>query len=140
MRRTGLSEEQKVGLALADNRTSDLSTWDQEMLNRLSDEHDISPWFSDADLTGLAEAEDLSAFDEAVEDSIEAETAQPGAKLADRFGIAPFSILNAREGWWQERKRQWLDLGIQSEVGREGNLLGSLKQSSLTRSCGSSKS
>lgn len=124
VRRTGLSEEQKVGLALADNRTSDLSTWDQEMLNRLSDEHDISPWFSDADLTGLAEAEDLAAFDEAIDDSIEAETAQPGAKLADRFGIAPFSILNAREGWWQERKRQWLDLGIQSEVGREGNLLG----------------
>ena len=29
VRRTGLSEDEKVGLALADNRTSDLSDWDQ---------------------------------------------------------------------------------------------------------------
>lgn len=126
VRRTGLTEEQKVGLALADNRTADLSSWDQEMLTQLSELHDISPWFSEADLSGLAEAENLAAFDEAVDGSSEpgGGSPEPGAKLADRFGIAPFSILNAREGWWQERKRQWLSLGIQSEVGREGNLLG----------------
>jgi hypothetical protein len=38
--------------------------------------------------------------------------------LADRFGIVPFTVLNAREGWWQDRKRAWLALGIQSELGR----------------------
>lgn len=38
--------------------------------------------------------------------------------LAERFLIPPFSVLNAREGWWQERKRAWLALGIQSELGR----------------------
>ena len=38
--------------------------------------------------------------------------------LADRFGIPPFSVLNAREGWWQERKRTWIAIGIQSELGR----------------------
>ena len=32
VKRTGLSEEDKVGLALADNRTSDLSEWDALML------------------------------------------------------------------------------------------------------------
>ena len=42
VRRIGLTEEQKVGLALADNRTADLSEWDQEMLNRLGEQHDIS--------------------------------------------------------------------------------------------------
>ena len=36
IRRSGLTEEQKVGLALADNRTSDLSDWDHEMLHTLS--------------------------------------------------------------------------------------------------------
>ena len=41
--------------------------------------------------------------------------------LADNFYASPFSVLSAREGWWQERKRAWLSLGIQSEVGR-GNL------------------
>ena len=27
-------------------------------------------------------------------------------------------MLNAREGWWQNRKRAWIDLGIRSELGR----------------------
>jgi hypothetical protein len=40
------------------------------------------------------------------------------ATLAERFGIPPFSILDARKGWWQDRKRAWLDLGIRSELGR----------------------
>jgi hypothetical protein len=40
--------------------------------------------------------------------------------LAQTFDYPPFSVLNAREGWWQERKRKWLALGIKSEVGRGG--------------------
>lgn len=43
--------------------------------------------------------------------------------LARSFDYPPFSVLNAREGWWQERKRQWLALGIQSELGRGGGQL-----------------
>jgi len=38
--------------------------------------------------------------------------------------IPPFTVLNAREGWWMDRKRAWLALGIKSEVGRGENLLG----------------
>lgn len=57
VRRTGLTEEQKIGLALADNRTSDLSEWDQEMLNRLGEQHDISLFFSQDDLDGIIETE-----------------------------------------------------------------------------------
>lgn len=55
VRRTGLTEDQKVGLALADNRTADLAEWDAEMLHRLSEEHDIAPWFEDGDLEALLE-------------------------------------------------------------------------------------
>lgn len=50
VRRTGLSEDEKVGLALADNRSSDLSEWDNEMLRQLSEEHDLAPWFEDGEL------------------------------------------------------------------------------------------
>lgn len=126
IRRKGLTEDEKVGLALADNRTADLSDWDREMLHRLSQDHDLTPWFNDTDLTGLAETETFDDFDEALEESESepSDQATPGTKLSDRFGIAPFTVLNAREGWWQERKRQWIALGIQSEVGRAGNLLG----------------
>lgn len=59
----------------------------------------------------------------------------PGKKrrvLEARFLYPPFSILNAREGWWQERKRQWLALGIKSEVGR-GALLCYTDQPGLDR-------
>lgn len=51
-------------------------------------------------------------------------TRGPQAPLAERFLFPPFSVLNAREGEWQERKRQWIALGIQSEMGRGDNALG----------------
>jgi hypothetical protein len=41
-----------------------------------------------------------------------------GGKLSETWEYPPFSVLNAREGWWQERKRLWLALGIKSELGR----------------------
>lgn len=44
-------------------------------------------------------------------------------KLREKFEFPPFTVLNAREGPWQERKRAWLACGIQSEVGRGENLL-----------------
>ena len=59
VKRTGLSEEEKVGLALADNRTSDLSEWDAEMLKQLSEEQDLNPWFSPEDLSELLGEPDL---------------------------------------------------------------------------------
>jgi len=39
-------------------------------------------------------------------------------RLAERFIVPPFSVLDARQGYWQERKRAWIDLGIESELGR----------------------
>jgi DNA modification methylase len=59
VKRTGLSEDEKVGLALADNRTSDLSDWDQEMLRKLSEEHDLEPWFDQDDLEELLAVTEL---------------------------------------------------------------------------------
>jgi hypothetical protein len=38
--------------------------------------------------------------------------------LADRFTMPPFSILDRRGGDWLNRRRRWLSLGIESEVGR----------------------
>lgn len=38
--------------------------------------------------------------------------------LAERFGIPPFTILDARQGRWQERKKAWINLGVNSEEGR----------------------
>lgn len=40
--------------------------------------------------------------------------------LSETFLFPPFSVLNARSGSWQDRKRAWLALGIQSELKRGG--------------------
>lgn len=46
---------------------------------------------------------------------------KPSARglVAQRFIMPPFSILDTKSGVWQERKRAWLSLGIQSEIGRD---------------------
>lgn len=38
--------------------------------------------------------------------------------LVQRFSFPPFTVLNARDGDWMERKRAWISYGIRSEVGR----------------------
>lgn len=39
--------------------------------------------------------------------------------LQEKYLQPPFTVLNAREGAWQDRKRAWTSIGIQSELGRE---------------------
>jgi hypothetical protein len=43
----------------------------------------------------------------------------PELTMAQRFLVPPFSVLDARQGYWQDRKRAWVSLGIQSEIGRQ---------------------
>lgn len=40
--------------------------------------------------------------------------------LRDKYIEPPFSVLNTQSAHWQKRKQKWLNLGIQSELGREG--------------------
>lgn len=39
--------------------------------------------------------------------------------MGARFIVPPFSVLDARQGEWQERKRAWIGMGIASEEGRD---------------------
>ena len=58
VRRSGLTEEQKVALAIADNRTSDLSEWDSDILQELSQEQSLDPWFTTDELSKLFGTDD----------------------------------------------------------------------------------
>jgi DNA modification methylase len=114
----GLSEAQKKAYIIADNKLALNAGWDADMLKvemeRLGElGFDLSlTGFDDIELSGIFDgAEDLA-------DGLDGDAAEPRS-LADRFLIPPFSVLNAREGWWQERKRAWLAMGIESEVGRD---------------------
>lgn len=47
----------------------------------------------------------------------------PRSSLLERFLVPPFSVLDARKGYWQERKRMWLAMGVKPTLGRGDNLL-----------------
>jgi hypothetical protein len=74
-------------------------------------------------LIGFTDEEILALGIEDEDDEPDAEPAgdAPKGNLSDRFMIPPFTVLNAREGWWQNRKKAWLAIGIKSELGRGGS-------------------
>lgn len=72
---------------------------------------------------GGASGGEESETSRAAKEAGEAENAARTLTLAERFLVPPFSVLDARSGAWQARKRAWLSLGIKSEEGRGGNLL-----------------
>ena len=45
-------------------------------------------------------------------------------QLAKEFVVPPLTMLDARQGFWQQRKKLWLKLGIKSEIGRAEGLIG----------------
>lgn len=42
--------------------------------------------------------------------------------LALKFGVPPFSILDTRQGYWQDRKRAWKEIIKENGESREGTL------------------
>jgi hypothetical protein len=100
---------------LLDNRSHDESKWDPDILT--AELLDMRALDLDLSLTGFGSGE------------LDKLLGQPDAEaarrtLAERFGVPPFSVLDARQGYWQDRKRAWIGLGIQSELGRGENLQG----------------
>ena len=43
-------------------------------------------------------------------------------RLTEKFIVPPFSVMDTRQGYWQDRKRMWHSLGLQSELGRDTSL------------------
>jgi DNA modification methylase len=121
IRLSHLTDTQKRAYIIADNKLALNAGWDEEMLGlELADLREVD---FDLDLLGFDEAELGDLFAETKD---EEETGNPeceenkSGSMAAKFGCPPFSVLNAREGWWQDRKRQWIGIGIKSEVGRGG--------------------
>ena len=47
--------------------------------------------------------------------------------LRDKFIEPPFSVLDTKSGNWQRRKRQWLRIGMKSEIGRDNKKVNSIR-------------
>lgn len=108
-------EAQVRRLMVADNELSRGAQDDPLALHNLLEE--IAR--DDGDLMGTGWSEnDLQEL--LTEVAVDAGSKRTGdGILAKKFGVPPFSVLDARQGYWQERKRAWMGLGIQSELGRE---------------------
>lgn len=105
-----LSDEEERTLNIALNKLG--GAWDETKLSELLNQ--LKAAGSDLGMTGYSDS-DLEAMMLGLPSG---RSAAASAKLSERFGIPPFSVLNAREGWWQDRKRAWVGLGIESELGR----------------------
>ena len=121
-----LTESQVKAFRLLANRSASWASWDDELLKLELDDLKLDGF--DLALTGFDDDELNSLLAGGVGDDPQAGSGggsgnSGSGALAERFGVVPFSVLNAREGWWQDRKRAWLALGIRSEVGRGDNLL-----------------
>jgi hypothetical protein len=108
-----LTDAQRKAYIIADNKLALNAGWDDDILALEFAELKVDGF--DLTLTGFDDAE-LDAL--LVDDPAEEGGFGGAGSLSDKFGIPPFTVLNAREGWWQDRKRAWLALGIRSELGR----------------------
>lgn len=118
VKRTDLQtdDDRRKQLAVMDNSTSDSSEFDFDLLNADFETETLQDWGLDVD---FAIDEEHSNYENACCGS-----------LKDKYICAPFSILNAQTGEWQNRKKIWLAKGIKSELGRGTfyNSLGKLQR------------
>ena len=105
-----LNEEQIKAFRLADNKLSELATWDIERLNLELDE------ILNLDMSNFG-------FDDVTNNISEDYTEKTPETLRKKFIVPPFSVLDARNGEWQKRKKSWLKI-ISSGKGRSDTLLG----------------
>jgi len=119
----GWPEARKRAYVIADNQYARLGEWDHDLLK--VELGDLGELGYDLSLAGFGEIELVEFMTGLPGDGDNGNQApiDVAKTLAERFGVPPFSVLNAREGWWQDRKRAWIALGIQSELGRGENLL-----------------
>jgi DNA modification methylase len=108
-----VDDEECIRIVTADNRTSDLATNDDPVLAELLQELANT----DAGLTATGyDDEDLDAM---LKDITRRDSAQVIGPLTGTFGVPPFTVLDGRQGYWMDRKREWIAAGLVGEVGRD---------------------
>jgi len=117
------SEAQVRAFRLMVNRSVAWADWDEQLLAlELAALKELD---FDLKLTGFEEGE--------IAEFLAGGATDTTGSLSDRFLVPPFSVLDARQGYWQERKRAWLALGIESELGRGENALGFSETVNMTQ-------
>lgn len=95
-------------MAMADNATAaaDLE-WDKDTISEYFTKEETDEWGVDIKWDDIGFKDDYGE----------------SGSMSDRYGAPPFSVLDTRQGYWQEARERWLSLGIKSEKGRATGLL-----------------
>lgn len=113
-----LKKEKILNIALNNLEGS----WDEEKLTVLLEDLESDELL----LTGFSQSEldDLLSDLDEIETLADKVKANPvNSNLFDSFLFPPFSYLDTKTKRWLDRKKQWKELGIKSELGREDNLV-----------------
>jgi len=102
-----LTEEQIREFRLVDNKTAEFAEWDFSKLEEELEGLDFGGFDfgfgTDDDEIGVVDIEENHA-----------------GNLQKNFIVPPFSVLDTRQGYWQDRKREWLELTGDLSETRDG--------------------
>ena len=94
VKRSNLTEDQKVGLAIADNRTGDLSEWNIDMLEQLSREHDLNDFFDKKELDDILSKKEVLPTEGLTDpDDVPEVPEEPITKKGDLYILGNHSLL-----------------------------------------------
>ena len=113
------SKDEAESFAVKDNRMAEEAKWDVVKLRGIMDR-----W--EARHGSVAEVARLTGFTQEEIGGFRGQALEVlGQKdaLRAKFIVPPFTVLDARQGYWRNRKAAWLSLGIRSEVGRDEELM-----------------
>lgn len=88
--RRGLTEEQKLGLAIADNRASESSEWNPDVLREIAGEIDMTPWFTPDELEDICPSTDE---EDAIDDDVPALPADPVTQRGQIFLLGAHRLM-----------------------------------------------
>lgn len=111
------SDSAEMADLVADNKIAELAVLDEQAITEILAELEANTDGLDVELTGFTADQIKDMIDQAKVDK-EAEEKAARLTLQERFLISPFTIMDARGGFWAERKKAWKRLGIRSEIGR----------------------
>lgn len=111
-----LTPSQVKAFRLLANRSANWAEWDDDLLKLELEELQAEDF--PIDMIGF-EPEEIS-FDG--DEKYKLDGTGHG-NLSANFLYPPFSVLNARDGKWQERKKKWIDFGLRSDEGRKEDLI-----------------
>ena len=99
-----LDETKAKAYRIADNRLGEDSDWDIPLLNVEIE----ALKYKDFDL-------DILGFDDEFIKKLKYEPdLNKRNNMITDFIVPPFSVLDAKQGYWQDRKREWINLGLKS--------------------------